>query len=233
MKRDGLMRVFETLLEAYGEQGWWPGSSPLEIIVGAILTQRTTWENASRGIERLADSGLLSIEGLARASEETVAAAVRPSGCFRSKARKLKAFAARVEDRYGGDLDRLLDLPTPALRQELLDIYGIGPETADAVLLYAASRPAFVVDAYARRLLERLGVLRGEERYDEVQQVLTEAFPEDVSLFGEFHALIVRHGKARCRSRPSCGDCPLAAECCYVVREGRRSPWKCASIVDA
>lgn len=211
--------LFRTLFAEYGEQHWWPGSGSLEVIVGAILTQRTTWHNAARAIDGLVARGLLSVDGLCSAPIDSVAVAVRPAGCFRSKARKLKAFATRVVERHGGELDGLLALPTHALRQELLGIHGIGPETADAILLYAAGRPVFVVDAYARRLFARLGVLKGDETYDQIQRALMSALPEDVDLLNEFHALIVRHGKERCRSRPVCDGCPLAGLCRHARGE--------------
>jgi len=207
--------LFDTLLAEYGPQSWWPGEHAIEIIVGAILTQRTSWENAARAISSLKAQGLLAFSEIDRARSQVLEAAIRPSGCFRAKAAKLKAFAAHVMERHTGSLDRFLALPTGRLREELLGIHGVGPETADAIALYAAKVPLFVVDAYTRRLLERLGRLLGGETYDAVQQAFTQNLPEDAVLFNEYHALIVRHGKDRCRTRPVCADCPLASECSY------------------
>lgn len=220
MDQTWLLDVFDRLLSTYGPQDWWPGTGPLDVAVGAILTQRTAWENAARSIDRLRRAGRLSIEGIQVATEEEIAEAIRPSGCYRTKARKLKAFAAFVVDRHAGRLDELLMLPLDALRRELLTIYGVGPETADAIVLYAAGRPTFVIDAYTRRLFGRLGRLSGDASYDAVQSRFTDALPADADLFNEFHALIVRHGKERCGSRPRCGGCPLTRDCAYAAQEG-------------
>ena len=216
MRRDAVLELYWTLHAAYGEQGWWPGDDPFEIAVGAILTQRTAWTNAARAIDGLRADGLLSVGALHGALMERVGCAVRPAGCFRSKARKLKAFAAHVVGRHDGDLDRMLDRPIEELRDELLGIYGIGPETADAIALYAAGATTFVVDAYTRRLLERLGWISGGESYDEVVRVMTDELPADADLYNGFHALIVRHGKEHCRSRPVCDGCPLTGLCVYA-----------------
>jgi len=216
METKALLDIYESLLRAYGPQNWWPGDGPLEIILGAILTQRTTWENAAKALGRLREAGLCSLQALDAASEAAVEEAVRPSGCYRAKAKKLKAFVCRVSERFRGDLQRLLDLPMDTLRSELLAIHGIGPETADAIALYAAGRPAFVVDAYMRRLLERLGLLHGGESYDEIRDALMAVLPADATLFNEYHALIVRHGKVRCRPTPRCEGCPLQEACTYA-----------------
>jgi len=204
--------LFDRLLAAYGPQAWWPADGPFEMIVGAILTQRTAWRNVEEAMRRLKESGLLSVEAIAGASVEQVADAVRAAGFYNAKARKLKGFATHLIEAHGGDLDGLFGLPDGALREELLGLFGIGEETADAILVYAAARPSFVVDAYARRLLRRLGWIDGET-YGELRALFLSSLPADVGLLGEFHALIVRHGKAHCRSDPVCRGCPLRPIC--------------------
>ncbi len=208
-----LLDLYERLYALYGPQHWWPAEEPFEVIVGAILTQSAAWSNVERAISRLKAAGCLTPLALYEVPEERLAELVRPSGYFRAKTAKLKAFAAHLAGRHGGDLERLFAPETAALRQELLALYGIGPETADSILLYAAGRPVFVVDAYTARLLERLGLARAGERYDELQRLFREHLPADPVLFNEYHALIVRHGKEACRKRPLCDGCGLRRAC--------------------
>jgi len=205
--------LFERLHAAYGPQSWWPADDPFEVIVGAVLTQRTTWRNVEHAMRGLRGSGLLSVEALDNAAEERIAEAVRPAGFYNAKARKLKAFSSFLTERYGGRLSVLFSLPTDDLRDELLGVFGIGEETADAILVYAAGKPSFVIDAYARRLLKRLEWIDGSEPYGELRDLFLRALPSDVRRFGEFHALIVRHGKAHCRARPACEGCPIRSIC--------------------
>ena len=208
-----MLSVFDRLLDAYGPQGWWPGDSPFEVIVGAILTQQTTWTNVERALANLKAAGLLSPEGLRRTPEDELAELVRPSGFYRTKARKLKAFARLLDDRFGGDLGAMLAAPMAELREALLATHGIGPETADSVLLYAAGRPRFVIDAYARRIFTRLGHSPDRDTYDAWQWFFESQLPSDADLFNEYHALIVEHGKRSCRAAPLCGECVLAEVC--------------------
>lgn len=205
--------LYDRLLNSYGPQGWWPGEDPFEVIVGAILTQRTAWRNVEHAIRGLRASGLLAAAALDGASMERVAEAIRPAGFYNAKAGKLKAFAAHLMREHGGDLERLLARADDALREELLGLHGIGEETADAILVYAAERPSFVIDAYTRRLLTRLGWIAGHESYGELRKLFLDALPGDVEVLGEFHALIVRHGKAHCRADPACGGCPVRSIC--------------------
>jgi endonuclease-3 related protein len=213
--------LFDRLYLAYGPQDWWPADDPLEVIVGAILTQRTAWRNAEQALQALAEFDLLSAEAIDAAPVERMAKAIRAAGFYNAKARKLKAFAAFLIEQHGGDLNELFALPTEELREQLLGLFGIGEETADAILVYAANRPSFVIDAYARRLLRRLGWIDGDEPYRELRGLFLDALPSDVDLLGEFHALIVRHGKAHCRPDPVCEGCPVARRCVEgsVVRE--------------
>ena len=213
MPTNRLRTLYERLLAAHGPQGWWPADGPLEVIVGAILTQRTAWRNVERATDRLRGAELLSIEAIDRAAADRISEAIRPVGFRVGKARKLKEIASHLKNRYGGDLDRLFARPTEELREELLGLFGIGEETADAILVYAARRPSFVVDAYARRLLTRLGWIEGREAYQELRKAFLDALPDDVALLGEYHALIVRHGQEYCRAAPVCDGCPVRAIC--------------------
>lgn len=206
-----LRDIFDRLLAAYGPQHWWPAETPTEMIVGAILTQNTAWTNVERAIANLRQARALDWRALDALSEDALAALIRPSGTYRVKARRLKAFVETLWRTYGGSLDAMLDGPLPAARARLLRIPGIGPETADAILLYAGGRPAFVVDVYTRRLLRRHFLLDDRASYDQVQRFFHESLPPDAALFNEFHALIVEVGKKHCRAKAECAGCPLAS----------------------
>jgi endonuclease-3 related protein len=208
-----LLEIYERLHAAYGPQHWWPGDSAFEVIAGAILTQSAAWTNVDKALANLKAAGVLSPSGIAALPEVELAALIRPSGYFKAKARKLKAFVALLNERFGGDLARMLATPPEQLRPLLLATHGIGPETADSILLYAASQPAFVVDAYTRRTFSRLGVVPETDTYAGWQRLLMRGLPPDAQLFNEYHALIVRHAKDVCRKRPLCGRCPLAEVC--------------------
>ncbi|MFC2106198.1 endonuclease III domain-containing protein [Candidatus Bipolaricaulota bacterium] len=209
-----LLELYQDLLRAYGHQDWWPGrENPFEVLVGAILTQRTTWTNAARVIDALRRANLLTPEAIRQTESHELEVLVRPAGFYRAKTAKLKAFCTMLWTEYAGDLSRLLALPLEDLRSVLLSVYGIGDETADAILLYAAGKPSFVIDAYTRRMLARLGWIEGRESYQQLRKAFTKALPTDVGTFAEYHALIVHHGKSRCRSRPRCNTCPLLGRC--------------------
>jgi endonuclease-3 related protein len=205
--------VYDRLSAAYGPQHWWPGDSAFEVIVGAILTQATSWSNVAKALANLKQRGVLSPEGLQGLSEAEIAALVHPSGFFNAKARKLKAFVDMLYERFAGDLDMLLALPGGELRGLLLGVHGIGPETADAVVLYAAAHPSFVVDAYTRRTFSRLGIAPEQDSYDAWRSLFIDALPADAGFFNEYHALIVRHGKDVCRKVPLCSRCVLLDVC--------------------
>ena len=222
MLRNRVRDLFDHLLAAYGPQDWWPADDPFEMIVGAILTQRTGWRNAEQALQGLRECGLLSVEAIGEAPVERVAESIRAAGFHNAKAKKLKALTAYLIERHKGDLSRVFSLPTNGLREELLGLFGIGEETADAILVYAAGKPSFVIDAYARRLLARLGWIDGGERYRDLRGLFLSALPSDVGLLGEFHALIVRHGKEHCRSSPICTGCPIRAICAEGEREANR-----------
>ena len=212
--RERLLEIYHRLYAAYGPQHWWPGEGPFEVIVGAILTQQVGWRNVERAIAGLKTAGLMDPESLARAPLEQIARIIRPTGYYNQKAKKLKAFLDFLDVRYNADLNKLFSLPVDKLREELLSVRGIGEETADSIILYAAEKPSFVVDAYTRRILTRLGVINGEESYGEIRELFMKNLPKDVPLYNEYHALLVRHGKERCLKRsPRCAGCPLADMC--------------------
>jgi endonuclease III related protein len=208
-----LRAVFQLLLTAYGQQHWWPGDSPFEVIVGAILTQQTAWANVEKALANLGAAGALSPDGIRATSEGDLAALIRPSGFYRGKARKLTALVALLDERFGGDLNSLLAAPGDELRAALLATHGIGPETADSILLYAAGRPYFVIDAYTRRIFSRLGVTPERDTYEAWQAMFTQELPPDSVLFNEYHALIVEHAKRTCRTVPLCQRCVLLDVC--------------------
>ena len=201
-------RLFDALYRRWGPQRWWPAQTPFETIVGAILTQNAAWTNVERAIARLRAADRLTPDGLRAAAPAELAEWIRPAGYFNVKARRLGAFLERLFADYGGSLDRLFALPTGVLRDKLLSIHGIGPETADSILLYAAGRPVFVVDAYTRRALVRHGWVAPNASYDELARFFTDRLPRDTALYNEYHALMVRLGKETCRTRPCCRDCP-------------------------
>ena len=211
-------QVYDRLFAAYGPQGWWPGGhDPFEVIVGAILTQNTAWANVERALAALRTAGALSPERMSALGEPELAELVRPSGTFRVKARRLRAFLDMLHARFGGDLAALLALPADATRVTLLAVPGIGPETADAIALYAAGKPAFVIDAYTRRIVDRLGLAPEERSYGGYRSLFTSALAAEAALYSEYHALLVEHGKRRCtRNAPRCGGCPLADGCVYA-----------------
>ena len=209
-----LLHVFDRLLAAYGPRGWWPGAdSPFEVAVGAILTQNTAWTNVERALTRLRAAGTLSVEGIRAIPEPDLAELLRPAGYFNTKARKLKAFVAILDADHGGDLARLLALPPDKLRARLLATWGIGPETADDIVLYAAGYPSFVIDAYTVRIFTRLGIAPPRNRYDEWRALFMAALPPDAPLFNEYHALIVAHGNQTCRRIASPKKAPERGAC--------------------
>ena len=209
--RRQLTTVFNTLFRCYGPQHWWPGDSPFEIMVGAVLTQNTAWSNVELAIANLVAHDRLDAGRIVRARREQLARLLRPSGYFNVKAQRLRNFCRWYL--AAGGYPALAELHTDDLRRELLAVNGIGPETADDMLLYAFERPVFVIDAYTRRLLSRLQLCSGAESYDDLRLVIEAALGPDVELFNEYHALIVRHAKEVCRVRPRCTGCVLRRRC--------------------
>jgi endonuclease-3 related protein len=207
--RDRLLRIFELLLERFGPRHWWPGETPLEVMVGAILTQNTAWRNVERAIHNMKAADLMDITRIYEFGEKELADIIRPSGFFNIKSRRLKTFIAFLVDEYGGRIEGLESVPQETLRHQFLSLSGIGPETADSILLYALDRPVFVVDAYTKRFLRQHGISDGEQNYHEVQGFFTSNLPSDSALFNEYHALIVRLCQTHCRKAPQCEGCPL------------------------
>jgi endonuclease-3 related protein len=205
-----LGEYFRVLSDAFGPQKWWPGRSRFEVIVGAILTQSTSWTNVESAIRNLRAARLLAPAAMKEEPVAKLARLVRPSGYFRQKAKKLKAFTGFLFKKYGGSLTRMFQTPTAGLREQLLRVHGIGPETADSILLYAGERPVFVIDAYTRRILERHGLATPNHSYEQLRSLFESNLLRDAQLFNEFHALIVHTGKHFCRkSNPNCSACPL------------------------
>ena len=205
-----LVGWYEALRKAYGAQHWWPARTRFEVVLGAILTQGVAWSNVEQALGGLRRAGLRTPEAFKRAPLARVARLIRPAGYFNQKARAIKGFVRFLHAEHGGRIDRMFGMPTAVLRERLLRLRGIGPETADAILLYAGGRRSFVVDAYTRRILFRHRAIGGTEPYDTLRQGFEAALPRHPLLYNEYHALIVRVGKDRCRrGRPRCAGCPL------------------------
>lgn len=214
-----LQSVHDRLLDHYGPQGWWPAEHPFEMMVGAVLTQNTNWTNVEQAIANLRAAGLLDARAIAHCDEVSLARAIRPSGYFNQKGIRLKTLADFYLT-HGGEagIDQL-----PDARSALLALHGIGPETADSILLYALHRPVFVIDAYTRRIFGRLGATEPDASYEALQHAFQAELPPDPGLYNEYHALIVMHAKQHCRTHPACPGCPLEKECAYASRAARGS----------
>lgn len=208
-KSERIKGFYDALYKRFGPQGWWPADTELECILGAILTQNTAWKNVEKALGNLKKERLISVERLTLISTEALAELIRPSGYFNQKAIKIKNFIGFLMKNYDGDLKKMFEEDTENLREKLLSIRGIGPETVDSILLYAAKRPTFVVDAYTYRVLSRHGLIPEESTYREMQEVFVDSLPKDAELFNEYHALIVRLGKEWCKKSPMCEGCPL------------------------
>jgi endonuclease-3 related protein len=205
-----LMRYYEAMSAALGPMHWWPAETPFEVIVGAILTQSTAWGNVELAIANLRGAKMLTPRAMLRVPTARLASLIRPSGYFRQKAKKLKAFVRFLNASYKGSLARMFQTPTDELRKSLLEVHGIGPETADSILLYGGNHPVFVVDAYTHRILGRHEITDGKADYDKVRAMIENSIPRQAELFNEFHALIVNTGKNWCRkSVARCAECPL------------------------
>ncbi|HQN19237.1 MAG TPA: endonuclease III domain-containing protein [Syntrophobacteraceae bacterium] len=209
-RRRKLIRgVFDRLFSALGPQYWWPADTPFEVIVGAILTQNTAWRNVKQAIGRLRESNLLTGEAINAVSLQDLASLIRSSGYYNQKARKLKAFCEHVQNHWQGRLNDFLSQDMENLRAELLGLHGIGPETADSIILYAAGQPSFVVDAYTHRIFHRHGWVPEAVQYEDLRSYFMEALEPDPAMYQEYHALLVRTGHLYCRRKPTCGSCPL------------------------
>lgn len=204
-----LKKIYKTLRGYFGHRNWWPGDTPLEIAVGAILTQNTNWKNVEKALANLKESRTLSLKALREIDTAELARLIRPSGYYNQKALKLKAFVAFVDARYRGSLTRMFRDDTASLREGLLGVKGIGPETADSILLYAGGHASFVVDLYTYRMLTRHGWIDEDAGYDEMKSLFEDGLPRDVELYNDYHAQIVAVGNRFCRKTPKCDECPL------------------------
>lgn len=208
--RKSLEDIYEKLYYCFGPQDWWPGDSPFEVIVGAILTQNTNWQNVSRAIDNLKKAKVLTPAKLHSLPLNKLAQLIRPSGYFNIKAKRLKSFLDFLFKNYQGKLDKMFSLPLDELRQKILSVKGIGPETADSILLYAGGYPVFVVDAYTKRIFSRKKLFSENVDYHRVQEIFMGNLKKDVQLYNEYHALIVRLGKDFCKkTKPKCATCPI------------------------
>ena len=207
-----LLRIFDLLLVAFGKRNWWPADSALEVMVGAILTQNTSWKNVEKAIASLKSEALLDTDKLYHIGVEELAQHIRSSGFYNLKARRLKAFITVLHDEFHGSVKKMKSVETWELRERLLAIPGVGAETADSILLYALQKPVFVVDAYTKRFLRNHHVYNGDTDYDAIQTFFTTHLPRNIYLYNEFHALIVCLGKQFCKNQPACTSCPLQNE---------------------
>lgn len=210
-----LNTMYEKLLEHYGPQCWWPADTNFEVIAGAILTQSTAWENAHKAINNLKCRNCLSVKAICEINNEQLAYIIRPSGYFNSKAKKLKAVTSWLHKTCNGRIEELASINTASLRVQLLNIYGVGPETADSILLYALNRPVFVIDAYTRRIIDRQGLTPGwGTGYNDYQKLFIQNIEANTAIYNEFHALLVKLGKSACRKSPWCLICPIFSSSC-------------------
>jgi len=204
--------LYTFLLSNFGSQHWWPAETPFEVIVGTILTQQTTWKNVEKAIENLKSSHVLNLWKISNLPLWELEVYVKSTGFYRQKARRLKGICRYICSEYNGSLKDLFNQETSSLRVELLSLNGIGPETADSIILYAAEKPSFVIDAYTKRICERLQ-LTDELDYESLKRFFENSLPENVEIYKEFHALIVELGKNYCKTKPVCKNCPLNKKC--------------------
>lgn len=209
-KRDELLEIYRLLRESFGHRNWWPADSAFEVVIGAILTQNVSWKNASRAIDGLKQASMLDPVALHDSAAEDIAPLIKPSRFYNMKALKVKNFMDFYFKEYGCDMGSMFAESPDILRKKLLAIKGLGQETVDSILLYACDMPAFVVDAYTKRIFQRYGIFKKEPSYEEVRRYFTENLPEDVALYNDFHAQIVHLGNSICKTRPLCGSCPIA-----------------------
>ena len=210
MAENKFQEIYTLLYDHFGPQGWWPGDSPFEIMVGAVLTQNTNWENVRKAIANLKEAGMLSFSALSALHVDELAQLIKPSGYFNIKAKRLKNLLQMITERYNGELELLLNEDLPNGRKALLSVKGVGPETADSILLYAAKHPIFVVDTYTHRIFSRHHLTAEENDYHSLQEEFHDRLPAESALYNEYHALLVTLGKDYCRkTNPRCAQCPL------------------------
>ena len=209
MSSDKLMEIYDLLLQRYGSQGWWPGNSRFEVVLGAILTQNTNWANVEKALNKLKAANAIDADKLYHMDQDCLAELIRPAGYYNLKARRLKNFLNWLYDNYDGNIDTLANMSVYSLREELLSVKGIGRETADSILLYAFDKPVFVIDTYTARVLIRHGLIEPEADYEQLRDLFESNLPPDTKLYNEYHALLVQAGKKHCKPKPKCTGCPL------------------------
>lgn len=204
-----LETIYKKLYKAFGPQHWWPGDTPFEVAVGAILTQNTNWGNVEKAINNLKSAKALNAKKIHEMPVNELAGLIRPAGYFNVKAKRLKAFIDFLVSEYSGSMERMKKGDLHTLREKLLSVHGIGPETADSILLYALDKPIFVIDAYTKRVLSRHGIMAHDESYNSFQELFHSAVKNNSKVYNEYHALFVRVGKTYCKPKPACSECPL------------------------
>jgi len=217
-----LLKIYDKLLNHFGNQNWWPADTKFEVIVGAILTQQTSWKNVEKSIKNLKENNVLEPKKLFNIPVKTLEVLIRPSGFFKVKSKRLRNFLEFFVGNYDGNLDKMFEFPLNDLRENLLSVNGVGPETCDSIILYAGNKPVFVVDAYTKRLCERYPIMKSK-KYEEVREFFEKNLPKDVNLFKEFHALIVELGKNYCKTKPICEKCPLNEGCRHEISNNNLS----------
>jgi endonuclease-3 related protein len=205
-----LQEAFALMHAHFGPRNWWPADSPFEVMIGAILTQNTAWTNVEKAIQNIKNENALSVQRLSEISENMLAKWIRPSGYYNIKAKRLKALIRFISDEFDGNIGKMAKVDADDMRGRLLEIYGIGEETADSILLYALGKPFFVVDAYTRRIFSRHSLVKKGVSYREIQSFFMNHLPHNTTLYNEYHALIVETGKTFCSRKPKCIDCPLS-----------------------
>jgi len=213
-----LSKIYRLLLNHFNHRNWWPGDSPFEVMVGAILTQNTSWKNVEKAMANLKEAGVLSPEKILELSPSleskiNLPSLIRSSGYFNQKAKKLQTLSRWFLDRADGKVGKLIDTETHILREELLNLNGVGPETADSILLYAFERPVFVIDAYTKRIMFRIGITEEKSSYHDLQLLFESNLPRDIQLYNDFHAQFVALGHNYCRPKPICQNCPIQLHC--------------------
>ena len=204
-----LKEIYNRLYSTYGPCNWWPGDSPFEVVIGAILTQNTNWTNVEKAIRNLKDAKVFTPIKFYKVDITKLAELIKPAGYFNVKAKRIKKFINWLFENYDGDLSQMFAQSLETLREGLLSVNGIGPETADSILLYAGNKPTFVVDTYTYRILSRHDLIPEDSTYDDIKDFLEDNLPEDVKLYNEYHALLVQVGKEFCKPKRRCGNCPL------------------------
>ena len=217
-----LLKIYDKLLNHFGNQNWWPADTKFEVIVGAILTQQTSWKNVEKSIKNLKENNVLEPKKLFNLPVKTLEVLIRPSGFFKVKSKRLRNFLEFFVGNYDGNLDKMFELPLNNLRENLLSVNGVGPETCDSIILYAGNKPVFVVDTYTIRLCERYPIMKSK-KYEEAREFFEKNLPKDVNLFKEFHALIVELGKNYCKTKPICEKCPLNEGCKHEISNNNLS----------